>query len=106
MYIFYWLLVRVTLVVTFGFLPQNFGGWLGPTNLSFVILQMQVQCWGYHEVVGQLKPYHMLKNLFEFIALKDNGDGKTLGTNCVPLLVLMLALLPTSHLVKLSLTNI
>ena len=32
---------------------------------------MQVQ-W-YHEVVGTLKPYHMLKNLFELIALNDDG---------------------------------
>ena len=33
----YWWLVRVTLVVAFGFLPQNFGKWWGPTNttLSF-----------------------------------------------------------------------
>ena len=32
-----WWLVRVTLVVAFGFLPQNFGRWRGPTNgtLSF-----------------------------------------------------------------------
>ena len=42
---------------------------------------MQVQCWGYHEVVGTLKPYHMLKNLFEFIALKGGGDVENLGTN-------------------------
>ena len=40
---------------------------------------MHVQWWGYHEVVGTLKPYYMLKNLFELILLKDNRDGKTLG---------------------------
>ena len=27
-----WWLVRVTLVITFGFLPQNFGRWWGPMN--------------------------------------------------------------------------
>ena len=40
---------------------------------------MQVQWFGYHEVMGTPKPYQMLKNLFEFIALKGDGDGKTLG---------------------------
>ena len=42
---------------------------------------MQVQWWGYHEVVGTLKPYHMLKNLFELIALKGSGDAKTWGAS-------------------------
>ena len=28
----YWWLVRITLVVAFGFLPQNLGGSRGPTN--------------------------------------------------------------------------
>ena len=64
-----------------------------------------------HEVVGILKPYHMLENLFELIALKGNWDGKTLGMSVFiqvrgsrshPLLVLV----PMSHLVKLSLLNI
>ena len=32
-------------------------------------------------MMGILKLYHMLKNLFEFIALKDNEDEKTLGAN-------------------------
>ena len=32
-------------------------------------------------VVGTLKLYHMLKNLFEIIAIKGNGDRKTLGTS-------------------------
>ena len=41
---------------------------------------MQIQWWGHHEVVRTLKPYHMLKKLFELIALKDDGDGKTLGS--------------------------
>ena len=35
---------------------------------------------GYYEVVGTLKPYHMLKNLFELIELKGDGDAITLGT--------------------------
>ena len=37
---------------------------------------MQVQLWGYHEVVGLLKPYYMLKNLFELIALIGSRDAK------------------------------
>ena len=44
-------------------------------------------------VVGTVKLYHILKNLFEFVALKGDGDGKSLGA-------------PTSYLVKLSLANI
>ena len=31
-------------------------------------------------VVEMLKPYHMLKNLFELIALEGDGDGKPLST--------------------------
>ena len=42
---------------------------------------MQVEWWGYHEVVGILKPYHMIKNLSEVIALKGSRDRKTLRTN-------------------------
>ena len=30
---------------------------------------------------GTLKTYHMLKNSFEFIALKDGGNTRTLGTS-------------------------
>ena len=32
-------------------------------------------------VAGTLKLYHMLKNLFELIAIKGNGDRKTLSTS-------------------------
>ena len=48
-------------MVAFGFLPQNFGG--GST------------------VVGILKPYHLLKNLFELTAFKGSGDAKALGAS-------------------------
>ena len=65
----YWLLVRVTLVVAFGFLPKKFERWWGPMNHSFVILWMQVQLW---VVVRRIKPYHMLKNLFGCWDTKTN----------------------------------
>ena len=53
----YWWLVRVTLVVAFGFLPQNFGRWQGPTDCCFAQKRMQLQwCWQC-EVVGTLKHY-------------------------------------------------
>ena len=44
---------------------------------------MQVSWGRYHEVVGTLKPYHyhMVKNLFELIALEGDGDGKTWGAS-------------------------
>ena len=44
----------------------------------FVILWIQVQWWGYHELVRTLKPYLMQKNLFELFALTGDqvGDEK------------------------------
>ena len=55
-----------------------------------------------------LKPYHMLKNLLELIALNGDGDGKKLGISThtwaqglMPTASAHLALAPMSHLVKL-----
>ena len=42
---------------------------------------MQIQWWGYDEVVGTLKPYLMQKNLFELFTLTDDGHGKTLSAS-------------------------
>ena len=43
--------LRVTLMGAFGFLPQSFGRWQGPTNHSIVILWMQgwdtMRWWGH-----------------------------------------------------------
>ena len=39
----YWWLIRVTFVVAFGFLPQNFGRWQGPTNHHFSQKWMQLE---------------------------------------------------------------
>ena len=89
---FNWWLVRVTLMVAFDFLRQNFGRWQGPANHPFVILWMEVQWWGYHEVGRHSTPCHMLKNLFDPITLKDNGGRKTRTKG--------LALTPTSYLVN------
>ena len=33
------------LVAAFGFLPQDFGRWQGPTNYSIATLWMQIQWW-------------------------------------------------------------
>ena len=67
---YFWWLVRVTLVVDFGFLPQHFGscwgGGAGPTNNFLSFNKCRFSGGGYHEVVGTLKPYNELKNLFEF----------------------------------------
>ena len=49
----HWWLIRVTLVVAFGFLPQNFGKVAVPTNSTFVILEW----WGQSEMVGTINPY-------------------------------------------------
>ena len=42
----HWWLVRVTLVVALGFLPQNYGRWLGRINCYFAQKWMQIQWWG------------------------------------------------------------
>ena len=43
-------------------------------------------------MVGTLKPYHMLKKLFEFIALKGDLDGKAFGAStCAQIPGLLLA---------------
>ena len=42
---------------------------------------MQAQWWGYHEVVGALKPYFMPKNLFERFTFTGGGNTKALGTS-------------------------
>ena len=39
----YWWLVRVTLVVVFGFLAKHFRRWQGPTNYHFARKGMQLQ---------------------------------------------------------------
>ena len=101
-----WWLVRVTLVVAFGFLPQKFGRWQGSMNCHFAQKGMQfcgadnVRWWGHSN--GKI----MVK------------DGKKISTLCThrwwgsknfPIFPSsrLLALAPhTSHLMKLSLPNI
>ena len=62
-------------MVAIGFLSQNFERWWGTMNniLSFYEYRFS------GEVVGNLKPYLMQKNLFELFALTGSGDAKTLG---------------------------
>ena len=52
----YWWLVENDLTGFFGFLPQILGGGRD-LQMILVILSMQVQWWGYHEVVRALTPY-------------------------------------------------
>ena len=75
----------------------------GTNELFYCYSMNAVSMVGYHEVIGTLKPYHMLKNLFELLAHKGSADAKTLGTSthawmqvlCLhPPLVLVLALEP------------
>ena len=65
-------------MVAFCSLPQNFGRWLGPSNI-LLQYEYKVEWWGYPEVVGTLKSYLLLYNLFEPFALTGGGDAKTLG---------------------------
>ena len=77
---FRWL-IRVSLVVTFGFLSQNFGRWRGPANgtLSFYECRFSggdtMRWWGHSNPTIYAK-----KNLFELFTLTGIGDANTLGT--------------------------
>ena len=80
-----WWLVRVTLVVAYGFLPQNILEVTRTREWYFAVLWMQVQLSGYNEVVGTLEPYHVQKNLSElFLTHRWQGWKKLLyGRTCV-----------------------
>ena len=71
----YWWLITVTLVVAFGFLPQNFGRWWGPTNCHFARKGMQLQWYWQCQVVGTLKHYKARKENFELYSLAGGGDA-------------------------------
>ena len=45
---------------------------------------MQVQWWGYHELVGILNPYLMQNNLFEIFALTGARNAKIRAQVIVP----------------------
>ena len=47
-------------------------------QMLLIILLMQAQWWGCHEVVGTLLPYHIQKNLFDLHS-QAAGDSKTSG---------------------------
>ena len=98
---FDWWLFRVTLLLAFGFLPQNFGRWRGAMNHSFVILFMQIQWWGYHEVVGTLKPKRIYLNLLHS---KIVGGCKNFRCQHWRLSHLVKLLLPNILLLKLHLS--
>ena len=79
-----WWLVRVALVIAFGFFPQNFWRWREPMNDGFAKNECSLSG-------GTLIPYLMFKKI-ELFSLSGIGDT--------------LALIPMTHLVKLSLPNI
>ena len=54
----------VTLLVAWGFLPQNFGRWWGPGNHLFTQKCMQFEWWWQSEVLETLKSY--LYQLYSF----------------------------------------
>ena len=101
----FWWLIRVTQVVAFDFLLKNFGRWHGPMNGTLFILWIQVQRWGYLEVVGTLKHHLIPKNLFELFCTRRWKGHKNFGRkhsghfsrsrSC-----------PTSHLMEIPLPNI
>ena len=91
-----WWLVGVTLVVAFGFLPQNFGRWWGliPGCIDYKSFARK---WMQSMVVGTVNPYLLFKKNSNFLHSQAVG---------MQALVWALALALTNHLVKLSVTNI
>ena len=71
-----WWLIRVTLVVAFGFLPQQFGRWWGPTNSLNAGSEVGIP-WGGGDI--QTLPY--AKNLFELFTLTGSRATRTSGTS-------------------------
>ena len=73
-----WWLVRITLAVAFGFLPQNFGRWKGPTNCHFAGKDWSlsgadnVRWWGHSNTTRWLK----VKKI-ELYALTGGGETKS-----------------------------
>ena len=57
----FWWLVRVNLVVPFGFLSQVFGRYWGPANDTFAFVWIQLESCGQSKVVGTLKPNLLLQ---------------------------------------------
>ena len=51
----------VSFDLPYGLLSKNFGDMVENYKWYFVILRMQVQWWGHHEVMGTTKPYLVQK---------------------------------------------
>ena len=111
----HWWLVRVTLVIAFGFLPQIFRRWWE----LWMILALIYKCslngvdnqrwWRHSNPTGWGHPYPTYcYNFFELFALTGGGNIKTLGvSNRTQAQVLMpLQSHPTSHLVEFPIPNI
>ena len=50
-------------------MPQNFGWWLGSTNVHLSFYECRLNAWD-----AIRKPYHMQKNLFELFELRGCSD--------------------------------
>ena len=92
-----WWLVRVTLMVAFGFLPHDFGWWWGPTNDGFA--KKINAAW----VVGTPKTYLWLKKK-TFCTFRQQGH-KNFGWALMPIHE-PLCLRTTRYLVEFSLPHI
>ena len=94
--------VRVTLVVTFGFLSQNFWGWFGHMNNGFDQKGIQFEWWQQSQVVGTFKPYLLFKIVLHSQALgMQNLWAQAPMLGCEPL-----RLSPMNHLADFPLPNI
>ena len=81
MFCYIWWLVRVTCVVAFGFLPQNFGRWWGPTSDTFCShINAVGVVW---TIKGGVDTQTLLavKIFFELFALSGSRGTKTLAAS-------------------------
>ena len=92
----HWWLVRVTLVVAFGFFSTILEG-SGDLRMVFCILLMQVQWWGHHQVVEILKRYH---NVWTFCTYRWRGFKNIPRARVSTLAPSLVPFTPTSHLVE------
>ena len=90
---------RVTLVDTFGFLPQNFGRWWGPMNGTFSFYECRLNGGDTQKWLGHSTPTCWNQIDLNFFTLTGGGNAKTLLSH---LLKPSCPLLPMTHLVKLS----
>ena len=68
-----WRLVRITLVVAFGFLPKNFGRWWGSMNDTFALYECSLSSVDNQSWWGHSNPAYCLKKFQTFCIQRWQG---------------------------------